>query len=495
MEKRHVSLYFRRRKTTPSGEEKKVEDNRITAHPILAWNRGDPVHVTYDGKSVIAYSNETVAMALYAAGVKQYSTSSRFYRPRGMFCAIGKCSSCMMRVDGMPNTRTCVLPVHDGMDIAIQHGDGRFPDVQAAMRGVKEKEAEVLVIGGGPAGLEASIWAARAGAHVTLLDQNPQLGGQLVKQTHKFFGSARENAGTRGITIAKKLIEEVGSTTSIEVYSGFTAFGWFQGSVCAADQDHAVFFHPRKVVVATGAAEKMLIFRNNDMPGVFGAGAAQTLMNVYGIKPGNKVLMVGAGNVGLIVSYQLMQAGIEVVAVIEGASRVGGYLVHASKIARNGVRILTHHTVLEAVGTDHVEAAIIAEVDEQWQPIRGTEQCIECDTICLSAGLKPSTELLEQARVDLAYTSELGGWVAKRNWSMRTSNPDLFAAGDASGIEEASTAMMEGKIAGLQAAYDLGHTDVAVEEQKETRRSLDDLRAGPFGAKICIGLKCVEVLE
>lgn len=218
-------------------------------------------------------------------------------------------------------------------------------------------------------------------------------------------------------------------------------------------------------------------------------------MNVYGIKPGNKVLMVGAGNVGLIVSYQLMQAGIEVVAVIEGASRVGGYLVHASKIARNGVRILTHHTVLEAVGTDHVEAAIIAEVDEQWQPIRGTEQCIECDTICLSAGLKPSTELLEQARVDLAYTSELGGWVAKRNWSMRTSNPDLFAAGDASGIEEASTAMMEGKIAGLQAAYDLGHTDVAVEEQKETRRSLDDLRAGPFGAKICIGLKCVEVLE
>ena len=139
--------------------------------------------------------------------------------------------------------------------------------------------------------------------------------------------------------------------------------------------------------------------------------------------------------------------------------------------------------------------AIIAEVDEQWQPIPGTEQRVECDTICLSAGLKPSTELLEQAKIDLAYTGELGGWVAKRNWSMRTSNPDLFAAGDASGVEEASTAMMEGKIAGLQAAYDLGHTDVPVEEQKETRRSLDDLRAGPFGAKICIGLKCVEVLE
>ncbi|WP_165845070.1 (2Fe-2S)-binding protein, partial [Candidatus Cryosericum terrychapinii] len=257
-----------------------MEDNRIAMHPILAWNRGDPVHITYDGKEITAYPQETVAMALYAAGVKQYGTSSRFYRPRGMFCAIGKCSSCMMRVDGSPNTRTCVLEVRDGMDVETQHGDGKFPDVQAAMKGVKEKSTEVLVIGGGPAGLEASLWAAKAGADVILLDQNPQLGGQLVKQTHKFFGSAKENAGTRGVTIAKKLIEEVEATPNITVYSGFTAFGWFQGAVCAADQDHAVLFHPRKVIVATGAAEKMLMFKNNDMPGVFGAGAAQTLMNV-----------------------------------------------------------------------------------------------------------------------------------------------------------------------------------------------------------------------
>lgn len=472
-----------------------MEDNRIATHPILAWSRGTPVHVTYDGQQIPAYPQETVAMALYASGVKQYSTSSRFYHPRGMFCAIGKCSSCMMRVDGMPNTRTCVLQVRDGMQVETQEGDGRFPDVQAPMGGVAEKDAEVLVIGGGPAGLEAALWAAKAGARVTLLDQNPQLGGQLIKQTHKFFGSAKENAGTRGITIAKQLVGEVTATPAIEVYQGFTAFGWYQGAVCAADQQRAILFHPRKVIVATGAAEKMLMFKNNDLPGVFGAGAAQTLMNVYGIKPGNRVLMVGAGNVGLIVSYQLMQAGIEVAAVIEGAPKVGGYLVHASKIARNGVRILTRHTVLEAVGTDHVEAAIIAEVDDRWQPIPGTEQRVACDTICLSAGLKPSTELLEQAKVDLAYTGELGGWVAKRNWAMRTSNPDLFAAGDASGVEEASTAMMEGKIAGLQAAYDLGHAGVPVEEQKETRRNLDDLRAGPFGAKICVGLKCVEVLE
>ena len=115
-----------------------MEDNRIATHPILAWNRGNPVHVTYDGNEITAYPEETIAMALYAAGVKQYSTSSRFYRPRGMFCAIGKCSSCMMRVDGIPNARTCVLQVRDGMDVETQHGEGKFPDVQAAMKGVKE---------------------------------------------------------------------------------------------------------------------------------------------------------------------------------------------------------------------------------------------------------------------------------------------------------------------------------------------------------------------
>jgi sarcosine oxidase subunit alpha len=477
------------------GDVKKVENNRIAAHPILAWKRDNTVHVTYDGNPIAAYPEETVAMALYAAGVKQYSTSARFYRPRGMFCAIGKCSSCMMRVDGIPNTRTCIVQVQDGMQIETQHGDGRFPDVQAALGAVQERTAEVLVIGGGPAGLEAALWAAKSGATVTLVDQNPELGGQLVKQTHKFFGSARENAGTRGITIAKQLVQEVRSNAAVTVFSGTTAFGWYQGAVAAFDQQRALLFHPRKVIIATGAAEKMLMFRNNDLPGVFGAGAAQTLMNVYGIKPGNKVLMVGAGNVGLIVSYQLMQAGILVVGVIEGAPRVGGYLVHASKIARNGVPIMTRHTVLEAVGTDHVEAAIIALVDDAWQPVPGSEQRVECDTICLSAGLKPSTELLEQAKLDLVYTGELGGWVAKRNWAMRTSNPDIFAAGDASGVEEASTAMMEGKIAGLQAAYDLGHDGVALAEQRETRHNLDELRAGPFGAKICAGLKCVEVLE
>mgnify|MGYP002421900026 CR=1 FL=1 len=104
-----------------------------------------------------------------------------------------------------------------------------------------------------------------------------------------------------------------------------------------------VFYHgkhmkirPSKIILATGASEKFLEFPGNDLPGIYGAGAVQTLMNVAGVKPAERVLMVGAGNIGLIVSYQLMQAGVEVAGIIEAAPKIGGYLVHAARIGGSG---------------------------------------------------------------------------------------------------------------------------------------------------------------
>ena len=108
------------------------------------------------------------------------------------------------------------------------------------------------------------------------------------------------------------------------------------------------------VLVATGAAENMVTFDGWTLPGVIGAGAAQTMMNLHGIRPGKKILMLGSGNVGLVVSYQLLQAGCEVVALVDAAPRVGGYGVHAAKIARCGVPFYLSHTIQKAEGTDHV---------------------------------------------------------------------------------------------------------------------------------------------
>ena len=274
------------------------------------------------------------------------------------------------------------------------------------------KKVEIMVIGGGPAGLCAALSASSLGAKVLLAERDDIPGGQLVKQTHKFFGSEKQYAGDRGIHIGQMLLEKAQVDPGIEIWTNSTVLGIYEDGVVTVEHDEKhVKVKPSRIIIATGAAEKFLAFPGNDLPGIYGAGAVQTLMNVAGVKPAERVLMVGAGNIGLIVSYQLKQAGVEVAAVIEGMPKIGGYLVHASKIRRAGIPVLTRHTILEAYGDGKVEGAVIAEIDEKWQTIPGTEQNIICDTICLAVGLSPLTELAWQAGCEMAFIRELSGHV------------------------------------------------------------------------------------
>ena len=173
------------------------------------------------------------------------------------------------------------------------------------------RKTEVLIAGGGPAGLSAAIVAGELGAKVLLVDDNPVLGGQLIKQTHRFFGSSARDAGIRGFTIADKLQEDMAKLKNVTVMKETAVVGLYGDSkagILSLERYEAVDFE--RVVICTGATENSLNFDNNDLPGIYGAGAVQTLMNVHGIKPGKKILMVGSGNIGLIVSYQLIQAGV-----------------------------------------------------------------------------------------------------------------------------------------------------------------------------------------
>ncbi|GAB6181045.1 hypothetical protein JCM14036_23640 [Desulfotomaculum defluvii] len=357
------------------------------------------------------------------------------------------------------------------------------------------KQAEIAIVGGGPAGLAAANHAARAGAHVILIDRNDYLGGQLIKQTHRFFGSKQQRASERGISIARDLNDQVMENPKIQVMTEATALGYYEDGVLLVEQYNKIIaIKPQKLIIATGGAEKTLLFTNNDLPGVYGAGAVQTLVNVFGVKPGNKVLMVGAGNIGVIVSYQLLQAGIEVAAIIEGAPRIGAYWVHAAKVVRAGIPILTSHTILKAHGEKEVSGATIAQINENWQPIPGTEKEIDADVICLSVGLTPITELLWQANCRMVYVPELGGNVPMRNEQLETSVPGIYVAGDAAGIEEASAAMMEGSLAGLNAAESLGYTNEALRQDKNNfNNQLAGLRSGPVGEKIRNGLAQVSL--
>ena len=456
---------------------------RIEHHPILEFKRGRKITFTFDGELIEAYEGETIAAALHAAGVRILS-HTRSGAPRGLFCAIGKCSSCLMTVDGIPNVKSCVTPVQEGMVVESQRGPGYVdPGFRPRRHPPRTLEAEVAIVGGGPAGLSAAQTLLEHGVRPVVLDENPHPGGQLIKQTHKFFGSRAERAGTRGVTIAQELVSQVRG--EVEFLSQAQALGVYEDEgrrvLVAAWEGRLCLIDAPYLIAATGAEERFLVFPGNHLPGVYGAGAVQTLMNVYGIKPGERALMVGAGNVGLIVSYQLLQAGVEVAAVVEAMPEIGGYHVHAAKIRRLRVPILTRHTVIRALGEKRVEGAVIAQVDEEFKPIPGTERELEVDLLCLAVGLSPSTRLVEQVGARMAYVSELGGRVPLHDERMGTSVPGIYVAGDCAGIGEASTAMLEGRIAALSVLERLG---VGVGgEREEALRALDRLRAGPFGER------------
>ena len=343
---------------------------------------------------------------------------------------------------------------------------------------------EIAVVGGGPAGLAAAIEARRCGAQVTLIDENRRPGGQLFKQIHKFFGSREHHAGIRGYSIGQQLLQDC-QKVEVRVVLETVVWGIFEGNhLGLANESGSSIMRADKIILATGASENPLAFPGWTLPGVMGAGAVQTLMNIHRVLPGRRAIMVGSGNVGLVVAYQLLQAQAEVRAVLEAAPRVNGYLVHAAKLRRSGVPILTAHTVAEARGADSVEEAVVVSLDDDWQPVAGTERVFRVDLICIAVGLAPEADLCRMAGCQFGYLRELGGHVPVHDEKMETSVPGLYVGGDLAGVEEASTAMEEGRLAGLAASEALGHISGAEFQEKAhaVRKRLSSLRMGPAHA-------------
>lgn len=342
---------------------------------------------------------------------------------------------------------------------------------------------DIAIIGAGPSGLSCAVEAAKAGAKVTVLDENLKPGGQLFKQIHKFFGSREHKAGIRGFRIGEKLLKET-EELGVDVLLDAAVYGLYKDGLIAYikdGKDHTL--KAKKIVLATGASENALAFPGGTLPGVMGAGAAQTMINVNRVLPGEKIVMVGSGNVGLIVSYQLMQAGADVVALIEAAPRIGGYGVHAAKIRRAGVPIYTSTTIKQVKGEEKVEGVITINLDDKWQPIPKTEKELDADTVCLAVGLSPLTELAWMAGCEFTFIPPLGGHIPIHDKNMETTLPGLYVAGDITGVEEASSAMEEGRLAGVACAESLGYYDkkTASELKDKIWNRLDALRTGPFG--------------
>ena len=411
---------------------------RITVHPILPVEDRPAFEFTWQGQPMQAYEGETISAALFANEVRIFGHHSKDGAPQGIFCANGQCAQCLVMADGLP-VKACMVPVRPGMRVEPLEGKPSLPDVSGVpdMRTIEIVEVECLIIGGGPAGLSAAVELGKAGVRTLVVDDKHCLGGKLVLQTHKFFGSVDAcYAGTRGIVIATKLEQEFRQFENVQVWLDTTALSVFSDrKVGVLRHGHYVVIQPHVLLVATGAREKSLVFKGNTLPGVYGAGAFQTLVNRDLVRPTERVFIIGGGNVGLIAGYHALQAGIQVVGLCEALPECSGYKVHKDKLARLGVPIYTSHTVLSANGETEVESVTIAQIDESWRPIPGTEKTFACDTVLVAVGLDPVDEFVHKAQ-------EFG--------------LPVYAAGDAEEIAEASAAMFTGRIRGLEIARSLG---------------------------------------
>ncbi len=415
-----------------------MADYRIREHPILPTEDRPTFEFTWEERRMIARQGETIASALFANGVRVFGHHHRDEAPQGIFCANGQCAQCLVIADGLP-VKSCMAPIRPGMAVEPMDGKPTLPDVESApaTHDIKTVDIECLIIGGGPAGLSAAIELGDAGVRTLIVDDKQRLGGKLVLQTHKFFGSIDAcYAGSRGIDIAEKLDQEVSEFENVQIWLDTTALAVYSDrKVGLLRQGHYILVRPQIVLVATGAREKSLAFRGNTLPGVYGAGAFQTLVNRDLVKSADRLFIVGGGNVGLIAGYHALQAGIQVVGLCEALPECSGYKVHRDKLARLGVPIYTSHTVLSANGRDQVESVTLAEIDSNWEPVPDTERTFGCDTVLMAVGLDPVDEFVEKAQ-------EFG--------------LPVYAAGDAEEIAEASAAMFTGRIRGLEIAQALG---------------------------------------
>lgn len=328
---------------------------------------------------------------------------------------------------------------------------------------------EVAVVGGGPAGLSAALAAARAGARVVLFDAYARPGGQYYRQPpERLTGqmTAKQQAG-------RALWEQV-RAAGVEIHSD--ALVWDATAdrrLFVSEQGGAQIYTAAAVILAAGAYERPVAFSGWTLPGVITAGAAQTLL-YHHVRPGRRALVVGAGPLQLVTAAELLHAGVEIAAVLEGSQLFGKALRHLPALWGQGARLreglsayvtLARHGapyrvgwgIVAAHGTDAVEGATIARLDAGWRPVAGSEQDVRCDVICVGHGLIPFSALASIMGAAMEWRPDLGGATPVRDANMQTSLPGVYVAGDGAGIGGARMALLEGEIAGVAAAATSGH--------------------------------------
>lgn len=317
-------------------------------------------------------------------------------------------------------------------------------------------QTDVLVIGGGPAGLAAAISAQKCGADVVLIEREARLGGILKQCIHDGFGLVRFKEKLSGPEYAERFIDEFKSldikcllltfVTSVEkVDGGFKAV--------VVNRDGVEEIIAKSLILATGCRErtsKQVFIHGTRPAGVFTAGTAQHFTNLLGQLPTKKCVILGSGDIGLIMARRLTLEGAEVLGVYEVKPTPSGLTRNIHQCLNDfGIPLYLSHTVTRVFGEDRLTAVEIAKADEKMQPISGTEQIVECDALILSVGLIPENELAESLGV--AIDPKTKG--PKCDASLMTNVPGIFSCGNALHVNDLVDYVSEsGETAGKFAA-------------------------------------------
>jgi sarcosine oxidase, subunit alpha len=467
-------------------------------------DRSRALRFTFDGKSYQGFAGDTLASALLANGVHLVGRSFKYHRPRGILAAGSEEPNALVTVERdesrvTPNLRATQVELYEGLRARSQNrwptltmDIGRVNDWlspffpagfyyktfmwppkawkavyeplirRAAGLGVaptlpdpdryaqRYAHCDVLVVGGGPAGLAAALAAADSGARVMLCDESAEFGGSLLGDP------AARIDGEAALDWVRRTVTELRNHPRVTLLFRTTAFGYFPHNFIALCQrltDHLASplahlprerlwqVRARRVVLATGAIERPLVFPGNDRPGILLAGAAQTYLNRYGVRVGNRVGIVTACDASYQAALDLHAQGVEVAVIADVRSSSGGVLPEAAR--RAGMETIQSATVLSTDGGRRVRAVAIGETDGAGR-VRAVRK-FHCDALLMSGGFTPSVHLFSQSRGKLSWSDALQAFIPGQSAERERS------AGACRGVMDLARALADAVSAGAAA--------------------------------------------